>query len=46
MQTLRAVYYPEVEGIRLVQDNLNTHTPGAFYEVLPAEEAWLMWALR
>jgi hypothetical protein len=28
-----------VEQIRLVQDNLNTHTPGAFYHVLPPEEA-------
>ena len=33
-------YYPKVEKIRLVQDNLNTHTPGAFYEVFPADEAF------
>ena len=33
-------YYPQVEKIRLVQDNLNTHTPGAFYEVFPADEAF------
>jgi hypothetical protein len=25
---------------RLVQDNLNTHTPGAFYPVLPPAEAF------
>ncbi len=35
MQTLLARHYPEAESIRLVQDNLNTHTPGSFYEVLP-----------
>lgn len=40
MQTLIEEYYPEVEGIRLVQDNLNTHTPGSFYEVLPAPQAF------
>lgn len=32
-------HWPEVETIRLVQDNLNTHTPGAFYAHLPAAEA-------
>jgi DDE superfamily endonuclease len=26
-------HYPHVERIRLVQDNLNTHTPGSFYPV-------------
>lgn len=40
MQTLVEECYPEVEGIRLVQDNLNTHTPGSFYEVLPAQQAF------
>ncbi len=39
MQTLLARHYPEAESIRLVQDNLNTHTPGSFYEVLPPGEA-------
>src|SRR5262249_16902659 len=34
--------YPAVEHIRLVQDNLNTHTGGAFYEVLPPEEAFAL----
>jgi DDE superfamily endonuclease len=42
MQTLLACHYPEVEAIRLVQDNLNTHTPGAFYEVLPPAEAFTL----
>src|SRR5215212_2905786 len=31
--------YPEVERIRLVVDNLNTHSPAAFYENFPPEEA-------
>lgn len=34
-----AAAYPEAIKIRLVQDNLNTHTPAAFYACLPAEEA-------
>jgi DDE superfamily endonuclease len=42
MQTLLARHYPEVDSIRLVQDNLNTHTPGAFYEVLPPEQAFAL----
>lgn len=40
MQTLLARHYPQAKSIRLVQDNLNTHTPGAFFEVLPPEEAF------
>jgi hypothetical protein len=31
--------YPQVEYIRLVQDNLNTHTPAALYETFPPTEA-------
>lgn len=31
--------YPEAEVIRLVQDNLNTHTPGSFYESFDAQTA-------
>ena len=42
MQTLLEQYYPEAEVIRLIQDNLNTHTPGAFYEVLPASQAFAL----
>ena len=38
MQEL-ATTYPHAVKIRLVQDNLNTHTPNAFYECLSAEEA-------
>lgn len=33
-------YYPEAEYIRVVQDNLNTHSNGSFYEAFPAEEAF------
>jgi hypothetical protein len=38
MQTLAAAY-PDAVKIRVVQDNLNTHTINAFYEHLAAEEA-------
>ena len=31
--------YPNVEKIRLVMDNLNTHTLGALYQAFPAEKA-------
>lgn len=34
-----AAQFPEAIQIRLVQDNLNTHDPSAFYENLPADEA-------
>jgi transposase len=33
------VRYPDAEQIVLVQDNLNTHTPAALYEVYPPAEA-------
>jgi hypothetical protein len=32
--------YSDAETILLVQDNLNTHTAGSFYETLPPEEAF------
>ena len=31
--------YPDAVKIRLVQDNLNTHSPSSFYQHLPAEQA-------
>ena len=31
--------YPQAESIRLVVDNLNIHTPAAFYEAFEAERA-------
>ena len=35
-----AALYPDASKIRLVQDNLNTHNASAFYEHLPAEQAF------
>ena len=32
--------YPQVERIRLVQDNLTTHTPGSFYHVWSPAKAF------
>jgi len=37
-----AAMYPEAIKIRLVQDNLNTHDTSAFYENLPADEAFAL----
>lgn len=31
--------YPEVEYVRIVLDNLNTHRPASLYEAFPAEQA-------
>jgi hypothetical protein len=33
------VHYPSAEKIVLVQDNLNTHSPGSLYEAFPPAEA-------
>jgi hypothetical protein len=40
MSNLVNKHYSHVEQIRLVQDNLNTHTPGSFFEVLEPEAAF------
>jgi hypothetical protein len=37
---LLANQYPEAEAILLVQDNLNTHTSGSFYDALPPDDAF------
>ena len=42
MQTLLARHSPAGDSIRLGQDNLNTHTPGSFYTVLPPERAFAL----
>lgn len=42
MHTLLQRFYPYVECVRLVQDNLNTHTPGSFYKILPPEQAFAL----
>lgn len=39
MKTLVDVHYPQAEVIRVVLDNLNTHTPVALYEAFAPEEA-------
>lgn len=40
MKNLVERQYPQVDVIRLVQDNLNTHTPGSFYKIMPASQAF------
>ena len=39
MQELVDVHFPQAEVIRLVVDNLNTHTPAALYETFAPPEA-------
>jgi len=39
MKNLVDVYYPHATTIRVVMDNLNTHTLGSLYEAFPPEEA-------
>ncbi len=39
MRELVDIHYPHAEKIRLVLDNLSTHSPGALYETFPAAEA-------
>jgi transposase len=39
MRDLVDVHYPKAEIIRVVMDNLSTHSPGALYEAFPAPEA-------
>lgn len=40
MHNLMAKHDAQVECIRLVHDNLHTHTPGSLYEVLPPSAAF------
>jgi len=39
IQELLEVYYPHAKRIRLVMDNLNTHSVGSLYEAFPPELA-------
>jgi hypothetical protein len=39
MRYLAEESYPQAERVRVVMDNLNTHTPSAFYEFFDAERA-------
>ena len=39
MRELVDVHYPDAEYIRVVQDNLSTHSAGALYQAFPPTEA-------
>jgi transposase len=39
MRELTDVHYPKAERIRVVLDNLSTHSAGALYQTFPADEA-------
>src|ERR671913_1116033 len=39
MRRLAEEHYPQAQKIRVVLDNLSTHTAAAFYENVPAEQA-------
>lgn len=39
MRDLADIHYPEAERIRVVLDNLSTHSPAALYQALPPSEA-------
>ena len=39
VKALLTEHYPEAKKVRLVMDNLNTHTIASLYETFPAEEA-------
>ena len=39
MRELVDIHYPQAEQIRVVLDNLSTHSAGALYEAFPASEA-------
>ena len=39
MRDLADVHYPQAERIRVVLDNLSTHSAAALYQALPAPEA-------
>ena len=42
MQELATNHYPSAERIVLVQDNLNTHSPGSFYAAFDPDEAFAL----
>jgi hypothetical protein len=39
MKDVVEIHFPEAKKIRVVLDNLNTHSPAAFYEAFPPEQA-------
>ena len=42
MKCLAHDQYPEAEQLLLIQDNLNTHSPGSFYAAFPAAAAFAL----
>ena len=42
MKTLAEEHYPDAQQIVLVQDNLNTHSPGSFYQAFSPKEAFAL----
>ena len=42
MNELAYIHYPEAEKIALVQDNLNTHSPGSFYQAFKPDCAFAL----
>ncbi len=42
MVRLKTVHNPQADVLQIVQDNLNTHRPSAFYTILPPAEALAM----
>ena len=42
MRMVSEVYYPDVERITVIADNLNTHNKAAFYEAFPPEIAYAL----
>ena len=39
MQEVLEEHYPDAAKVVVVMDNLNTHTPASFYEILPPAQA-------
>ena len=42
MREISQRYYPDVEKIIIIADNLNTHTPASFYEAFPPKVAYAL----
>ena len=42
MKALADTQYPQADQLLLIQDNLNTHSPGSFYAAFPAEDAFAL----
>jgi transposase len=42
MKALADTQYPQADTLLLIQDNLNTHSPGSFYAAFPAKDAFAL----